>query len=163
MKRIVLLLFLCLTAATAFCEVPTDRLFQIDRSKNRNIVCYDVNLENGALNLDNPLEVYWIRHEEGGMKKDLSFLQRKLAYGYKVVDKGQNEATVKLIAYDRQNLRICRLGSQWVALTTIKGQECILSAIYVKAKSTNSLSVEYVELRGKSVSRGTMISERIFP
>lgn len=163
MRRIVILLFLCLTASIAFCEVPTDRLFQIDRSKNRNIVCYDVNLKNDRLNLEHPLEVYWIRHEEGGVRKDLSFLQRKLAYGYKVVDRGQNEATVKLIAYDRQNLRICKLGTQWVALTTIKGQECILSAIYVKAKSTNSLSVEYVELRGKSVTGGMMVFERIFP
>ena len=163
MRRIIFLLLLCFTSATAFCEVPTGRLFQIDRSKNSNIVCYDVNLENNSLDLNNPLDVYWIRHEEGGVRKDLSFIQRKLAYGYKVVSKGKNEATVKLIAYNKQNLRICKRNSKWVALITIKGKECVLSTIYVKAKPTNSLSVEYVELRGKSIADGKMVSDKIFP
>ena len=163
MKRIIPLLLLCLCFTTAFSKMPTDRLFQIDRSKNANIVCYDVKLENDHLDLEHPMEVYWIRHEEGGIKKDLSLLQRRLAYGYKVVEKGQNEASIRLTAYKKQSIRICKRGGQWVALVTIQGQECILSSIYVQAKPQNSLSVEYVELHGKTLKGGKTVSEKLFP
>ena len=64
---------------------PTpERLFYIARSLNRNLVCYDANLKEGKLDLNTPVEVYWLnRTDRPGHTNGLNFIQRKLAYGYR--------------------------------------------------------------------------------
>ena len=71
------------------------RLFHIERSKNKNMVCYDLNMDlTGKPDEKQPLSVYWINREEHpGRRGELSYLQEKLAYGY-TVDGKQNEAII---------------------------------------------------------------------
>lgn len=75
---------------------PTaERLFHIARSLNKNLVCYDVNLENGKLNTKSPLNIYWVNREERvGETNGLSYFQRKMAYGYKLVSEGDDTSEV---------------------------------------------------------------------
>ncbi|MCQ2258985.1 MAG: DUF4833 domain-containing protein [Bacteroidaceae bacterium] len=160
MNRIMIFLSALLFSICTF-AAGEGRLFFIERSKNSNIVCYDVVVKNNTLDTSKPLDVYWIKNEEDGKREGLSLIERKLAYGYKVVSKGNNEATIKLSAYDKQSVRICKQKNKWVALITIKGKECQLTKLYVKAKPTNSLSVEYVELRGISTATGEEVVDRI--
>ena len=132
--------------------LTAERLFHIARSVNRNLVCYDAHLtDNGQLVTDEPINVYWINREERpGEKNGLNYFQRKMAYGYKVVDKGDDYSVVTLSAYpDRQ----CQV--------KINGQESLLRELYVKVSPRNSMSVEYVELRGETLKDGTAVSERI--
>lgn len=58
---------------------PTaERLFHIARSLNKNLVCYDVNLENGKLNTKSPLNIYWVNREERvGETNDLAIFNVK--------------------------------------------------------------------------------------
>ena len=88
------------------------RLFHIARSINKNLVCYDANLVGGKLDTQKPLNVYWVNREEHmGEKNGLSFIQRKMAYGYKVVAEGNNTSTVTLTAYNGRKLEICQQGT----------------------------------------------------
>lgn len=70
--------------------VKTEKmLFYFQRSHNKNTVVYELNtLPNGAINTDKPVNAYWIRYEEGGVKKELSYIQVK-AFGlkWKMIDK----------------------------------------------------------------------------
>ena len=68
-KRLVALtaFLLCTFIASSHINSPeentyptTERLFHIARSVNKNLVCYDVNLENGKLNTKTPLNVFWL-------------------------------------------------------------------------------------------------------
>ncbi|MDD2952607.1 MAG: DUF4833 domain-containing protein [Parabacteroides sp.] len=138
------------------------RLFHIARSVNKNLVCYDVNTENGKLNTDAPLNVYWVNCEnEPGETSGLSYIQRKMAYGYKLVSAGDNSCVVSLTAYPAKKLTIARQDSKYVCYVTIKNQQAILRSLYVKASPSNPLSVEYVELRGVSVSTNQPVTERV--
>lgn len=138
------------------------RLFHIARSINKNLVCYDANLVGGKLDTQKPLNVYWVNREEHmGEKNGLSFIQRKMAYGYKVVAEGNNTSTVTLTAYDGRKLEICQQGAHYVCRTTINGKPAVLKYLYVKVNDRNPLSVDYVELHGESVSSKKKVTERI--
>ena len=67
------------------------RLFHIARSVNKNLVCYDVNLRDGKLDTHDPLNVYWVNREKHpGETNGLSYIQRKMAYGYKLISASDN-------------------------------------------------------------------------
>lgn len=139
-----------------------ERLFHIARSLNRNLVCYDVNLVEGKLDTHAPLNVYWLNREDRkGATNGLNFIQRKLAYGYKVVAEGGDNSTVTLTAYPARRLEICRMDGRYVCRTTIGGRPAILQFLYVKANEHNSLDVEYVELHGRTLDTQEEVVERI--
>lgn len=139
-----------------------ERLFHIARSANKNLVCYDINLKSGRLDTSNPLNVYWINREEHpGAKGGLSFIQRKLAYGYKLISNRNGVCVCSLTAYPKRELTIKQNGAGYVCLIKINNEDAILKSLYVKANPKNPLSVEYVELRGISVKTQQMITERV--
>lgn len=143
---------------------PTaERLFHISRSVNRNLVCYDAHLgADGRLITGEPINVYWVNRESRpGEKNGLNYFQRKMAYGYKVVDKGDDYSVVTLSAYPDRRLTIQRHDGRYICQVKINGEESILRELYVKASPRNPVSVEYVELRGETLKDGTAVSERV--
>lgn len=140
----------------------TERLFHIARSANRNLVCYDVNLENGRLNTKHPLHVYWVNREERpGETNGLNYFQRKMAYGYKLDSEGNDSSEIHLSAYPAKKLTICKKDAKYVCMTRIGNHPAILQSLYVKAKPGNPLSVEYVELQGVAIDSGKKVMERV--
>lgn len=140
-----------------------NRLFHIERSKNKNIICYDVNLdESGALDKKKPLNVYWVnREEEPGKTNGLSAIQKKLAYGYKLISSSDEMCLISVKAYPERLIKIQKQDGKFVARILINGiADAVLTKIYVKSKESNSLSVDYVELTGID-NNGNLISEQI--
>ena len=142
---------------------PTpDRLFHIARSLNRNLVCYDANQANGKLDTKEPVKVYWLnREKEPGKTNGLSFIQKKMAYGYKVVLVAQHTCTITLTAYPERELTICREGDHFVCRVKIDNRQAILQSLYVKASPNNPLNVEYVELQGITTDTGVPVTEKV--
>ena len=65
-------------------DLETRPLFTIERSKNANIVQYDVQVTAaGALYAKEPVIAYWVRLAKDGRTEGLSFAQRRWAYGFK--------------------------------------------------------------------------------
>ncbi len=156
-KRIITSIIMVWAVAASF---AADRLFYVSRNLNRNIIVYDLRLKNGQLDVDEPLHVYWYNQENNPVTtNELNFIQRKMAYGYTVVSKGKDEVKVKLKAYGKRDVRICRLDGKWVAIATINGKECILTEIYAQCPSKTSC--DYLELRGKAVSDGSVQKEKV--
>lgn len=142
--------------------LTAERLFHIARSVNKNLVCYDVNLVEGKMDTHEPLKVYWVNREERpGETNGLSFFQRKMAYGYKLVSEGDDASVCTLNAYPERELTISRHEGRYVCLMMIDGKRSILQSLYVKVNPKNPLDVEYVELRGKSVAGNQPVTERI--
>ena len=141
---------------------PTpERLFYIARSLNRNLVCYDANLQEGKLDLEEPIEVYWLnRTDRPGYTNGLNFIQRKMAYGYKVKQKGNDVCQVTLSAYPR-DITIRKTGDSYQAFVDINGSPARLVSLFVQLKPNSSINVDYVELQGYSVSTGKRVTERI--
>lgn len=139
-----------------------DRLFHIARSLNRNLVCYDANQSNGKLDTKEPVKVYWLnREKEPGKTNGLSFIQKKMAYGYKVISASGESCTITLTAYPERELTVCREKGRFVCHVKIGGELAILHSLYVKAKPNNPLHVEYVELQGTTVAAGVPVKEKV--
>lgn len=155
-----LLLLVCI----AFClgGKADERMFHISRSINKNWVCYDARVKNGVLDTKDPVHVYWHNNSDNpGHENELSFIQRNLAYGYKVLKRSANEVEFRLTAYKKRTLKLCRHNGHWVSMCTINGKTCILKEIQVKTKDGNSLSVEYINLIGVAISNGASQKEKI--
>lgn len=160
LTTLLITLILACTATTA--NAAGTPLFKVLRSLNRNIVCYDAMLNGGNLNTKTPINVYWINNEDHpGTKKELNAIERRMAFGYKVVTASATQAKVTLAAYPSRPITVCKQGGKWVALISINGKECKLNEIYVKTKS--AMSVEYLELRGTQVQGGATQKERLKP
>lgn len=157
-----LLLTLLLALSATVANAAGTRLFKVSRSLNRNVVCYDVQLAGSGLDTKAPVNVYWVNGEDHpGTKKDLNAIERRMAFGYKVVSASAAQAKVTLAAYPQRPITVCKQGGKWVALIAINGKECVLTEIYVKTKS--AMSVEYLELRGTQVQGGAVQKEKLKP
>lgn len=156
------LIFPCILFAGDEINNSENRLFHVERSKNRNIVCYDVKIINNFLDKE-PVDVYWINMEEkAGEKSGLSNLQKKLAFGYKLITKGSESADIALNACPNRKMKICKNGNKFECIIDICNQAAILQKIFVKTKDKNHIKVEYVELTGVNLASGELINEKIY-
>ena len=168
-RMIISLLAICLPLLSIYAQgleentyETAERLFHIARSANKNLVCYDANLVDGKLDTKKPLKVYWVNREERpGETNGLSFIQRKLAYGYKLIAEKSGSSICTLTAYPSRKLTITQESSKCFCYITINNQRAILKSLFVKANPKNPLSVEYVELTGLSVDTQEILTERV--
>lgn len=144
-------------------------LFYFQRSHNRNTVVYDLNtLTGGKINLDNPVHAYWIRYEEGGIAKELSFIQRRVfGVQWEITNNNAESLIIHFNAFKKREIRIERCeNGKYKAFMTIKNEKAELVSLYIKSENNAlgfPLVVNYVELKGISVKNGKMITERITP
>ena len=142
-----------------------NRLFHIERSKNKNIVCYDINADaTGKPDEKQPLLVYWINREEHlGQREDLNYIQQKLAYGYTVAGNQKDAIVIGINAAKDRIITIERNEQNYFCRIEINHIPSILTKIYIKTKTPNSLQVEYVEIMGFNLKTGAPVTERIIP
>ena len=141
-------------------------LFVIARSKNANIVCYDLNKDaKGLANKERPLRVYWInKTDHPGEESPLNYIQDKFAYGYssKVLAGGAFE--ISLVAFPDRKLILEPDGKNgYRARVMISGKPSLLKKIFVQAKPGNSLKVAWVDIYGIDIQTGKSLTERITP
>lgn len=143
-------------------------LFYIQRDPNTNTICYTLNLnKNGELNTSNPINAFWIRYPEGGLKKDLNFIQRKFAYG--ITAKKNNDGTydVRSVAYSKLPLILKKdSNGRYHVYTDIENKESFLERIFIRIGDGGTFwapDVKYIELRGVEVKSGKKITERFKP
>ncbi|MBP6386185.1 MAG: DUF4833 domain-containing protein [Pseudarcicella sp.] len=144
------------------------RLFYLQRSTNINTVIYDANLtSNRKLDLKNPTNTYWVLFTENGIKKELTNIQRTLAYGLKtsVLKSDPNAVEGHFLAYKERTFTI-KLDAKGtpIALFPINGKKQILKRIFVKIDDSGMMpKVLYVELWGKDVVSGKDVYEKFKP
>ena len=155
-KRVIL--FFILSFFILSFSYAAERLFVFERSTNKNYICYDVNIKDGKLNTKEPVHAYWIRAEEGGEKKELSYLQFNFAFGYKVDSKKADEVTIHLTPYKNLPIRITKRSGKWIALVTMEGQEMVVSKFFAQMKG-ESLTCLYVDVTG--TVNGKTVTKRI--
>ena len=156
-----ILCFLCCLSIKAL-NIPREHILVFERNTNTNYVCYDINLHGGKLNQKEPLKTYWVLGHETRIES-LTFLDRKMAFGVKVVKASENEAVVHLTAYKNLNIRICKHKGKWVGLVKVGGHELILEKMFAQMKPPINAKCEYVEISGTDLKTGEKRKERITP
>ena len=149
------------------CEgLETRHLFKIERSKNANIVQYDVQLTpDNKLYQKEPVIAYWIRVAEDGREKELTFFQRKWYYGFKTkYDVGSNSAIVEMVACGARVIKVYEVEGVYRGETRINGQPAFLERIFVTSiKNGLFRKTNFIELFGKNIKTGVDCYEKLSP
>lgn len=148
--------------------IPVEnQLFYLQRDPDRNTVVYKLNLKDGILDKNDPVTAFWIRYEENGQRKELSFIQRKLAYGIhsKQLKTGVHE--LRLVSYPTVPLYLSKsaIDNQYHIYTQIDRKRAILDRIFVRIEGGSGFlpNVKYVEIAGKDADTGKRLAQRLVP
>lgn len=147
--------------------VRAQTLFVIARSKNANVVHYDVRVRDGSrLDHDEPVVAYWVMLAEDGRREGLTWLERRLAYGFSTSFRpGGDALDLRLRAFARRELAVRRgENGHFQAELPIGGAPARLERIYVASDEHGvTPSVRYFDLFGRRRGDGSRVSERVLP
>lgn len=162
-RRAFLVLGVLLLAVGASAAPPEGRLFHIERSKNANIVAYDVRLNpRGTIDTSNPIDGYWVRLAERGQRQELGTFEKRLAYGWETKPGGEDKLVLTLKALPKRPIVVERGSRGYEARLPIDGVSARLTTAYVKSREGGVLpKVEYIDLIGYRLDNGQPIRERI--
>lgn len=167
MKNLISFLILIVFCSISFAHdpVPNNRLFIIERSKNANIVCYDVKLsKDGKIDKENPVDAYWLLYaEKTGDREELSLFDKK-AFGFKT---SYNEETkdynFTLKAVENKNMTIIMVDGKPKVKIMINSTESYLNKVFIQSKdgAFGIPKVYHYVLYGKTVATNENIEEKI--
>jgi len=153
---------LCLPAAAH--ALPSRELFTLTRNSNANVLKYAVRTgKDGLLDASNPIEAYWLMFAEDGRREELTWTERRFAYGFSTSSLQSYGCCLRLTACSERELRVRAVDGRYRAELAIAKQPAILQRIFVVAEHHALLpSVRFVEISGTNAS-GKLVSERIVP
>lgn len=141
-------------------------LFIIERSKNANTVHYDAQLTaDGRLDPEEPVIAYYIMLAEDGRRKELNWVEKKLAYGFDIKPTpSQGEYKMTMVAARERSITVRRVGSVVRAEMVIDGRTAILDKIYINASDGLPWpKVHHIDLYGRDEQTGEERFERVVP
>lgn len=147
-------------------EKTMNRLFYIQRNHNKNTVVYDANYKStGIIDEEKPINVYWIRYEEGGRTMDLRAIEKRMAFGVKCkkLEGRTNQFKIKLVAYNEREFLLKQEGLFKANMYGfIAKKQSRLDYMYIFADNSGILpDVKYVELYGTAINSGEKVYEKI--
>ncbi len=140
------------------------QLFYLQRPANTNTLVYELNIENGIINKQNPIHVFWINYAGNGQTEELSDIQRKYAYGIKAIEITENIFECYLVAYKKLIITIQEgEDKQYHAYATVNDKKMVINRIWLQVKGGSLFKprIEYVEMKGVDAITGTSIEEKI--
>lgn len=165
-----LLLAAAVLPATAE-EYPVPRepnqVFYVQRSLNSNTIVYTANLdEQGQLDPKRPVDVYWRRYNDEGERKELSGLERSMAFGVKadpVPDK-PNSFMVRVVSYAKRPALLRVVDGVPRLEMKVAGVPARLDHAYLDVDDSGSVpSVNRVDLYGFALESGKPLKESFKP
>ncbi len=142
----------------------TKQLFYLQRTSNTNTIVYELNYKNGELDAEDPVHVFWIRYGEKGQREELSFIQRKFAYGIKSNLISKDKYKLNFVSYKKYSMYLMKgADNKFGVYALINQKHVILERIFVKINggSLFSPNIEYVELKGIDPGTGKEILEKM--
>ncbi len=143
-------------------------LFYVQRSHNRNTVIYELNFQpDGKLDRKEPLHPSWIRYEEGGIRKELSYIQNRV-YGLDVKTVKKDTYQIRFRSYKKRAVYLMPSdnGKRYKAMISINGKIAELTCLFI-CSVTNALgipsTVKYIDINGIDPETGNMVTERVIP
>jgi len=140
-------------------------LFFIKRNTNKNIVVYESNFDtNGYLDKKQPIKISWIMKEKNGEREELSYIERKLAYGIKVVTINEHKHKIILTA-DKTREFILEQTKAYKANITSNINDTIINVnnLYIKLNEKSVWpKVDYIILSGTESLSNKKTSKKLF-
>ena len=166
-----------LAAEQSFCSddprypAPQDEnlVFYLQLSDKTDTVVYAVNRRaDGTIDAANPVQVYWRLYEKAGEKRELSFLQRTLAFGVQLAPSTDRpgDYVARLNAYPNIPVLIDETaGGKIRALMSIAGKPAQLVCVYVARRLQLGVFPEvlYIDFFGRTLDGGQRVVGRLEP
>ena len=165
-KALWLFAVLVLLAAPAAAQIKTSPLFIIERDKNTNVVHYDARLTaDGKLDPGEPVIAYWAERAEGSPREKLSWIQKKMAYGFTIKpDPSVDGYTMTLKAAPDKQITVKKGKDAVHAEAVIDGRPSVLEKLYISASDgLTGPKVHYIEVYGKDLETGEKRREKMVP
>jgi len=147
-------------------DLECRHLFKIERSKNANIVQYDVQLTpDGKLYPKEPVIAYWVRLAEDGRRRELSFIQKKWAYGFETkYDAKGNFAIMKMVAKIGRKIRVYEVDGVYRGEIQICGHPAFIEKVFITSIECGFFpNVKSIGLYGKDTRTGEDRYEKTKP
>ena len=149
-------------------EYPGDyTLFKIDRSRDPDVVMYDVNLDSkGKLNGSMPISVYWDKNTTNGGKESLTGIQKKFGYGIRFQDISEYGADFQFVSYFKRTFELRRTGDEnYHVYTVSNGEKIEVKRMYIHFENDSFWfpAISRIELYGIETNMGNPVKETITP
>lgn len=144
-------------------------LFYVQRTINTNTIIYELNLKNGELNEAEPIKTYWIKYADKSKIEDLSFIQRKLAYGIKskLIDKAKGVYSFHFVSYEKKELYLIKskTDNKFKVFVLVNGEFAQLKNIHIQIDGGTFWvpNVKYVLIKAVKPDNNQEIIEKIIP
>jgi phosphatidylglycerophosphate synthase len=145
-----------------------NQLFYLQRTTNTNTIVCELNLDKkGIPDEESPVHVFWIRYPEGGIRKELNYIQRVFAYGIKSLPQGNGTYKLHFVSYKKQILTLMPSpkDNKYHVYATINQKQALLSRIFLKVDGGSfwAPNIVYMEMKGTDMATGKEIIERFKP
>lgn len=162
----ILLLAASLAAAGARGALADDcpPLFVVERSSNANVVVYEApRAPGGVVDPKRPVRGHWRMWAEDGHREELSFIEKRLAYGVDVLGPTPGGGVeIALKALRDRRIEVRSDGPCPSALTALGGHESFLRRAFVQIAGGGLIpKVAYLELHGEDTGTREARVERI--
>ncbi len=143
-----------------------NQLFYLQRDPNTNTIIYQLNLDDaGKLDEDEPINVFWLRYDEQGQRKDLNFIQRKFAYGLTATKLGPDKYELKFAAYNKVPFYLMKSGvdKAFHVFTVVGGKQIVLTRVYLRIEGGTFWvpNVRYIEFKGWNAATRELVVTRV--
>jgi hypothetical protein len=164
------LMFFCLFSGYSQNDYPKPaktptRLFYIQHSKNHNTYVYDANIEEGVINSSQPIKEYRVVYTQKGVKKPLSRIQKKLAYGMILVESKPNLFKLRLASKKNIDFYLKYENSEGARIyVTVNKHKMYLDKMFVQLKKSLfgiNFKVEFVLFYGEDYNSGKPLIEKV--
>lgn len=173
-KKIQIILVVMAVLATGFTNpdqaeelAGNYNLFKIDRSRDPDIVVYDVRLDSqGKLDTSSPISVYWKKFTRDSIFEPLSGIQKKFGYGIKFQNINEHSADFKFVSSLDRKFELRKSGNNhYKVYTYSEGNKVEVKSLFIHFKDDSFWfpEISRIELVGLDTEKGSMVSESIIP
>lgn len=142
--------------------------FKIERSRDADIVYYLINLnDDNSLNLDTPLDIFWIKHSENNQKEPLTRIQRRFSYGMKYLSISPHKIRFQFRATDQRDFLIqpIKNSKEYGVFTEVDGKIMQFKKMYIHFGNDSFLNpaINKIELHVYNPETGDIIVDTFIP
>lgn len=142
-------------------------LFKIDRSRDPDIVLYDVKLDpQGNLDTSSPITVYWKKFTKDGSLESLTGIQKKFGYGIKFENISKHSAAFTFVSSLDRVFELNQSGNHLFRVYTEAGGKKIeVQKLYIHFEDDSFWfpKISRIDITGIDALEGSVISESIIP
>lgn len=154
-------------AIDEFPEPKEERqLFYLQRDPNTNTIIYGLNVKDNKLDADNPVHAFWIKYAEGAKKEELTFIQRKFAFGINATQTRNGSYDLHIAAYKKYTLHLMKDASgEYHTYGIINNRLAIMQRVFIRINGGLLFfpNVVYIELKGIDAATGQQLIQRFKP